>query len=139
MNSNNICVLAYTGPVCGVNDWHTLHKRIIGGHARTVIGMKAVYKNFLDSMTLKFRADMRPYRANHTDPVYVEVFAQLPPRMDLENITKPLFDALEAAGVIKNDRQIACYRVERLLPEAAPHNGSIVVTVWKHKLQQKGK
>jgi len=53
-------------------------------------------------------------------PVCVRLFIELNPGMDAQNILKPVFDALELAGVIKNDRQIrtfSCYREDRTAKE----------------------
>ena len=53
-------------------------------------------------------------------PVCVRLFLELNPDMDAQNVLKPVFDALELADVIKNDRQIrtfSCYREDRAAGE----------------------
>ena len=49
-------------------------------------------------------------------PVCVRLLMALNPRMDAQNVIKPVLDALELAGVIRNDRQVrqfGFYRTDR--------------------------
>jgi len=49
-------------------------------------------------------------------PVSVRLLMALNPRMDAQNVVKPVLDALELAGVIRNDRQVrqfGFYRTDR--------------------------
>lgn len=60
------------------------------------------------------------HRAVFEGPVGVRLFLLLNPRMDAQNIIKPVLDGLELAGVIKNDRQVrrlSIYREDRQLKE----------------------
>lgn len=53
-----------------------------------------------------------------------------PPRQigDLDNLLKPLLDALEHAGVFDNDKQVADLRIVRKHPVAA---GAVEVQIWE--------
>jgi len=46
-------------------------------------------------------------------PVSVRLFMELNPRIDAQNVIKPVLDALELAGVIKNDKQVRCFSFYR--------------------------
>lgn len=48
------------------------------------------------------------------DRAVVFVSAMLRPRRDLDSFIKPLFDALEGAGVVKNDKLITQFVFTRL-------------------------
>jgi len=67
------------------------------------------YKKFKESMAAEFM--------NHAErfdgPVHVSVRMILNARMDSDSILKPLFDALELAGIVSNDNKIRSYAVNR--------------------------
>lgn len=46
-------------------------------------------------------------------PVSVRLHLILNPRMDAQNVVKPVLDALEIAGVIHNDRQVRRFYFDR--------------------------
>jgi crossover junction endodeoxyribonuclease RusA len=53
-----------------------------------------------------------------------------PPRDigDLDNLLKPLLDALEHAGVFENDKQVDDLRITRMHPVSA---GAVEVHIWE--------
>ena len=104
-------VVAYAGHCASVNEW--LAPRKGGGLRHT-----GAYAAFLDGLILHFRA-WHAGKPAITGSVEVRIWARVPPRMDLANITKPMFDALERAAVIADDRQISSYSMSRE-PIAAP-------------------
>ena len=67
------------------------------------------YKKFKKSLAGEFE--------NHAErfdgEVYVYVRMSIHPAMDSDAILKPLFDALEDAGILRNDNQIRDYAVNR--------------------------
>jgi len=73
------------------------------------------YKAFKESVAWVLRQEQLD-RPPIEGPVCVRLFIELNPKMDAQNVLKPVFDALELAGVIKNDKQIrifSCYREDR--------------------------
>jgi Holliday junction resolvase RusA-like endonuclease len=46
-------------------------------------------------------------------PVSVRLHLVLNPRIDAQNVVKPVLDALEIAGIIKNDRQVRRFQFHR--------------------------
>ena len=46
-------------------------------------------------------------------PVSVRLWMELNPRIDAQNVIKPVLDALEIAGIIKNDKQVCSFSFHR--------------------------
>ena len=98
--------LRYSGMVAGVNNWKV---PIRGGKS---MALTPKYRAFLHTLEAHFRFH-RQRQAMIKEPVIITGFARLPAKMDLSNITKPVFDALEHAGVIENDILIVGYSMLR--------------------------
>ncbi len=99
----------WAGTIIGVNRRSALGKKRINGILVPMIRTSDEYKTFKDELTLTFRnLDFVPGNA------IVAVSAMLRPRRDLDSFIKPLFDALEAAGVVENDRMIKQFVFNRL-------------------------
>lgn len=62
------------------------------------------------------------HRARLNGSLSVEIHATPPDKRarDLDNIAKPILDALQAAGVIESDRLVDRLMVRRIRPEQAP-------------------
>ena len=84
------------------------------------------YRAFKESLVLA----VMPHVEVFTGPVYVRLVLQLRARLDMQNILKPVLDALELAGVLQNDRQVRHLVMRR---ETMPKGGAdwIAITVLK--------
>lgn len=86
--------------------WHgkaiSANMRLIRGNNRWVPNPR--YKAFKQSLiwVLKSKWGVDPIEY----PVVVRLYIELNPRIDAQNILKPAIDAIEQAGVIKNDKQV---------------------------------
>lgn len=94
--------------------WHgraiSENRRLAPGQGRFRINED--YRAFRESVawTVKAHAEAFP------GPVSVRLFLELNPRMDAQNVIKPVLDALQDAGVLKDDRQVqrlSFYREDR--------------------------
>jgi Holliday junction resolvase RusA-like endonuclease len=59
---------------------------------------------------------VKPHAVHYPGPVCVRLMLELNPRMDAQNVIKPVLDALQDAGVLKDDRQVqrlSLYREDR--------------------------
>jgi Holliday junction resolvase RusA-like endonuclease len=86
------------------------------------------YKAFKDSIAWTCKAHMERFDG----PVAVRLLLVLNPKMDAQNVIKPVLDALELAGVIRNDRQVrtfSFYREDRPSGEKDDRIGIIVQEV----------
>ncbi len=103
---DNIAI--WTGKVQSVNRWHGARAIYSGGKARAMLFELPAYKKFKKSLANAF--SIMKKTEGYVDLV---VTVALSSRADTGNIDKPIGDALEMAGVIKNDRfirNIAYYR-----------------------------
>jgi len=91
----NIGTIAFwNGKAVSEND------RLLPGKGRFRVNPK--YQAFKESVAWVCKD-----HAEHFDgPVSVRLSMILNPRMDAQNIIKPILDALELAGVINNDKQV---------------------------------
>jgi len=97
-------IASWTGKAISEND------RLLPGRGRW--RANPAYKAFKESVAWVLRIEQEDMPSIE-EPVSVRLFLELNPKMDAQNVLKPVFDALELAGVIKNDRQIrtfSCYR-----------------------------
>ena len=94
--------------------------RAVSENRRTIPGRQGrrvsnpEYRAFKESLAwdCKKWADGQSFQG----PVSVRLLLILNPRMDAQNVIKPVLDALEIAGVIRNDRQVrqfGFYRTDR--------------------------
>lgn len=118
-------ILAYAGPVCSVNN--RLQGRT-GGKGRT---LTAEYRAFLDGMTMAFRQQWADQPFKPDDRVAVAIDARVPARMDAQNVIKPVLDALEAAGVYQNDKQVTELHVTKSIETAPVKTCAMYVSVWE--------
>jgi len=103
-----ISTVVWKGKVQSVNRWHGAKAIHVGGKPRAMLFELPAYKKFKVSLAKAF------YKLDKTEG-YVDLIVTmvLSNRSDTGNIDKPIGDALEMAGVIKNDRfirNIAYYR-----------------------------
>jgi len=71
--------------------------------------VNADYQAFKESVAWAVRSHAETF----TGPVSVHLSMLLNARMDATNIIKPVLDALELAGVVKNDKQVRQLHVVR--------------------------
>ena len=67
------------------------------------------YKGFLESVAWACKMHFEYFEG----PVSVRLSMDLNPRMDALNVIKPVIDALELAGVFKNDKQVRSFSLYR--------------------------
>ena len=67
------------------------------------------YKSFKESVAWVLKSHVEHFKG----PVSVRLFMELNPRMDAQNVIKPVLDALELAGVIDNDKQVRTFSFYR--------------------------
>ena len=108
----------YSGPVCGVNKKHAIVR------GRMILTKK--YRDFVTALTWVFHEKSRG--STIEDPVSVTISMWVHPAMDSDALLKPIFDALQHAGVIANDNQIRRYNVERFNISGADPELEIEVT-----------
>jgi len=96
--------LEYVGPVCGVNKRYGIFR------GRMVLSMQ--YREFVQDLTLQFllQRKQKPGTKKH---VSVSIQLWIPDKMDSDAPLKPIFDALQHAGIHENDNQIRRYHVEK--------------------------
>lgn len=94
--------------------WHgravSENDRLLPGRGRFRINPE--YKGFKESVAWTCKMHLEHFEG----PVCVRLSMELNPKMDAQNVLKPVFDALQLARVIKNDKQIrffSCYREDR--------------------------
>lgn len=88
------------------------NRRLAKGQGRWIPNKN--YQAFKESLawTCKKEADGQSFQG----PVSVRLLLTLNPRIDGQNVVKPVLDALQLAGVIRNDRQVrqfGFYRIDR--------------------------
>lgn len=74
--------------------------------------LNPAYKAFKESVAWVLRQeqlDTPPLEG----PVCIRLFIELNPAMDASNIIKPVLDAIQLAGVIKNDKQVRTFSFYR--------------------------
>jgi Holliday junction resolvase RusA-like endonuclease len=76
------------------------NQRLASGRTRWKNGDD--YRAFRDAMTIVFKTQ---WQRTYTAPD-VLIHTEIGPRMDHHNLGKPILDALQAAGVIDNDKHI---------------------------------
>jgi len=99
-----VIIASWTGKAVSEND------RLLPGRGRW--RANPAYKAFKESVAWVLRIEQEDMPSIE-EPVSVRLFLELNPKIDAQNVLKPVFDALQLAGVIKNDRQIrifSCYR-----------------------------
>lgn len=110
--------------------WHgkaiSENRRLIPGTRRFQVDKH--YQAFKESVAWACKPHLERFKGS----VSVRLFMELNPRMDAQNIIKPVLDALELAGVIDNDKQVrrfSFYREDR----TAKKEDLIVITVQEVK------
>ena len=104
-------IASWTGKAVSEND------RLLPGKGRW--RANPAYKAFKEGVAMVLRVEQGSTPPLE-GPVCARLFLELNPKMDAQNVLKPVFDALQLAGVIKNDRQIrtfSCYREDRAAGE----------------------
>ena len=115
--------LRYTGPIVSVNEWK--QPRRGGG-----MMLSDRYRAFLGAIVAEFTAErVRQHWQPLDSPCAADIRVSLPRAWDTSNITKPLFDALELAGIVANDRLIHSYRVTRSAHETKRGHGDIEIWI----------
>ena len=100
-------IASWTGKAVSEND------RLRAG--RGLWRAKPAYKGFKESVAWVLRIEQKDTPPIE-GPVSVRLFLELNPDIDAQNVLKPVFDAIQLAGVIVNDKQIrtfSCYREDR--------------------------
>ena len=98
--------------------WHgravSENRRLAPGEGR--YRANKAYKAFKESVAWACKLHLEHCEG----PVSVRLFMDLNPRMDAQNVIKPVLDALELAGIINNDKQVrsfSFYREDRAAKE----------------------
>ncbi|GAF67900.1 unnamed protein product, partial [marine sediment metagenome] len=84
-----------------------VNDRLIQGRGRFAADPN--YKAFKISMAWELSLKMETF----TGPVSVRLTLELNKKMDTDSVIKPCLDALEEAGVVKNDKQVRIINVFR--------------------------
>lgn len=94
---------------------------------RKVLGKKG--RIFREAIVAKY-ATVEPV---FTTEVEVEIVVTLPDRRkrDIDNILKPILDALEHANVLENDRLVASLHVWRKPTPVKPGSVKIIIKPWE--------
>lgn len=91
--------------------WHgravSENDRLLPGKGRLIPNKD--YKAFKESVAWTCKAHYEHFEGS----VSVRLFMELNPRMDAQNVIKPVLDALEIAGIIKNDKQVRTFSFYR--------------------------
>lgn len=99
----------WTGKVVSVNQWHAL-RWIYEKGSRTkkkpVIAATKEYEEFINSLSATIAGVAFIERMIDQPAVDLRIQCSLGPRMDDQNLLKPICDAIERSGVVKNDRNI---------------------------------
>jgi len=90
--------LQYTGELISKNNWHTIAKN------RKQIILTGKYRKFKKDLELIFRSQAK--KQAFTGPVRIDLIINIKSNKDAQNIEMPVFDALEKAGIIDNDKNI---------------------------------
>jgi Holliday junction resolvase RusA-like endonuclease len=141
----NMIQLYWKGIAVPDNERHTLHYRkpkgSHGAAAIPVIGASSVYEGFRDGMATMFRGQAHGqtyYRPNAR--IMISIYDD--PKEDKKkkskdkaNLLKAILDAIEIAGIVKNDREFNHSWVT--LPPITPHpkgeDDEIFVTLTERK------
>jgi len=91
----------WTGVAVGTN------RRLIKGRGRFIANPE--YTAFKYSMAW----ELSLHKEVFTGPVSVRLTLELNKRMDTDSVIKPCLDALQEAGVVKNDKQVRIINVFR--------------------------
>jgi Holliday junction resolvase RusA-like endonuclease len=84
------------------------NRRIIPGKQGRFVSNPA-YRAFKESVAWECKAHGEYFDC----PVSVRLTIAISPRMDAQDVIKPVLDALELAGVIRNDRQVKHFQFHR--------------------------
>lgn len=68
------------------------------------------YRNWLNSQSLRLRMRACPPEERN---ISVEIEANIDRRRDLDNLVKPILDALQHEGIIRDDRYVDHIHIER--------------------------
>ncbi len=94
-----------------IASWHgravSENDRLLPGKGRFRIN--PAYKAFKESVAWTCKLENEHFEG----PVSVRLFIELNPRIDAQNVIKPVLDALEIAGIIKNDKQVRSFSFYR--------------------------
>ena len=93
-------IASWTGKAVSEND------RLLPGRGRW--RANPAYKAFKDSVAWVLRIEQEDMPSIE-EPVSVRLFLELNPKIDAQNVLKPVLDALQLAGVIKNDKQVRTF------------------------------
>ncbi len=93
--------LRWEGKACGAN------RRLMPGRGGRFF-LNPAYRKCKESMTATFLGRVMVY-----GDVHLEIRMKIGVLMDSDALLKVIFDSLQAAGVLENDRQIRSYNVRR--------------------------
>lgn len=110
--------------------WHgkaiTDNRRLIKGKGRWVSNPE--YKAFKEALAWECKMRYKHFNG----PVSVRMVVTVGKRMDAHNLEKPIFDALETAGIVDNDKQIL-YHSMRAVVKKKDEDDRITIVVTEVK------
>ena len=93
----------WTGKLVSINKWHTLARIKRRSEYKYFVGISNAYKKLKKLLVTEIKKqDFKTY----CDPVDMIIKVSRWKMADTGNIEKPVGDALQEAGVLKNDRQV---------------------------------
>lgn len=101
----------YKGKIASVNDRLGFSQRTKKAYPRQP------YANFKKALAWEIKIAMgvcTPWPYPIKGPVKIRISATLPPRMDLDNVIKPILDAAQLAGAVENDHSFTHMEVNRI-------------------------
>lgn len=112
----------WTGKAVGVN------RRLIKARNGRFV-LSPAYRAFKDSLHLTINTSGRPV-APHQGTLHVTVYQES--NHDCDALLKPVIDAMEAAGVLKDDKQVMSITVRRIPKLKRTHDDHIEVSVREY-------
>jgi len=126
METMTVQTSTWKGRACSKNRWlqTRAYRDKTTGKQKAMMYSTTEYKRFLEALTWQFRADMKPIAGKFDIAVKMRVHHMT----DDHNFLMPVFDALEKAGIIENDRKA---ELKIIYPPDRHGNGEDdIIQVW---------
>jgi len=104
MGAIEVNMAQWQGRAVTVNDWHGVAPKFVYKDGRKkkiyIIYKTPAYRAFVRSLAVAFKQQLVPVDGY----IHVDLLMFMDPSKDTDGPFKPIFDALELAGICKNDR-----------------------------------